>query len=67
MPDDTGLTRDSCCVTCTYWDQAKDGGHDGLCRRRAPSDGGWDASAWPVTMAHDWCGEYLVARGRRRR
>ena len=65
------------CYGCTHWDKLRTPEHEGgeewgECRRRAPmvfrtepDEGQPTRTAWPRTMAYDWCGEFVQHFGKR--
>ena len=63
------MTEKLSCSTCGAWAGNREGGSTkgGQCRRHAPTlnkqfsaDG--RAALWPVTVATDWCYEYIDER-----
>ncbi len=53
------------CRNCFFWDRTQNNFQAGRCRRHSPLIGQeanpYDdefANHWPLTGAHDWCGEF---------
>jgi hypothetical protein len=59
------------CGSCRFWQFVGEAEEDaetmGDCRRYAPrptkNDDLFAVAYWPMTNAHDWCGEYAEAVG----
>ncbi len=55
------------CSDCRWWNfQKAPEGEDreskeaiGYCRRNPPERRENGVGAWPITLAYDWCGEYM--------
>jgi len=59
------VTGNAACGSCSYFEPV-----DKTCHRNAPTprvNADIEDFFWPEVGERDWCGEYTVAKGRRRR
>lgn len=51
------MTQKRECQTCRYWDRLDGQNPRGECRAHPPRADN-EGTHWPLTMKHDWCGEW---------
>ncbi len=55
----------SICKFCEFWDGEEFNQEDGECHHNTPMESlGQSRASWPVTRDTQWCGQFLLRRGK---